>query len=253
MRALRRALGRLDVDRKIRLLRGDFHSRGTPILNDTGERNRLSLACRPGNWVVQVDSDEVLVNPGEFRRWLGRRPGGVDVSARWEVVFKVVGKTALVVDYRRAYIQVATMRRGGYVSARETNERRVVSPLVMLHYSWGRTAADVRRKMRNWSHSPDFDHAKFFRLWSAVTPRNYRRFRDFHFLHGPHYPRLRAVSLPALRRAGAGGSAALERVLGRRLPGPLSWFAADCRFGASYAKRVLLESLGLRRARRQVR
>jgi len=247
MAELGRGLRRIDMDRKIRLLRGDFHSHGAPMRNDTWERNWLSRKCRPGNWVVQIDSDEVLVNPREFREWLVRRTGGQTVNGRWELVFKVIGGTALVVDYRKSYIQVATMRRGGYVSARETTERRVVSPLVLLHYSLGRTAADLKQKLYNWSHSPDFDLPAYLKLWKSVTLRNYGRFRNFHFLYGPHYPRLRAVSLAGLRRAERGGVSELRRVLGYRLPGRFTWRLWDLRFALSFLKRKLLKALGLRR------
>ncbi|HTB33696.1 MAG TPA: hypothetical protein VK842_02425, partial [bacterium] len=69
--AFRRALKKVDPQGKVRVLEGDFHSQDDPSANETHERNVLSLACRKGSWVLQIDADEWMVNPLEFKRWLG--------------------------------------------------------------------------------------------------------------------------------------------------------------------------------------
>ncbi|HTB23506.1 MAG TPA: hypothetical protein VK914_12470 [bacterium] len=189
----RRRLKAADPDGKITLVEGDFHSRGSAPANDTHERNALSLACKPGNWVVQIDSDELLQNPQEFRAWLLKRWRSWRVLGRWIVVFKRFGEDYLVVDKDSAWISLATRRRGRYTGCRDTKEMKRHSPLRMLHFSWGRDEAELKQKLESWTHARDFDTAKFFDFWKSVDLDNYRSFRDFHPLDGPDWPSLRLI------------------------------------------------------------
>lgn len=189
----RRRLKASDPQGKISLVEGDFHSQGSAHANDTFERNALSLRCRPGRWVVQVDSDELLRNPDEFRAWLLRRRGFWLVQARRTVVFKRFGDDYLVVDKDRARISLATRRRGRYTGCRDTREFKRRSPLSLLHFSWGRDEGELRQKLESWTHARDFDTAKFLDFWKSVDLDNYGRFRDLHPIDGPHWPSLRLV------------------------------------------------------------
>ena len=180
MREVADFVGGIDRAGKIRIVEDDFHSQPTPMDNDTHERNVLSLACRPGNWVVQIDADETLVDPAAFGEWMPTAPQDAQIKARWISVFKVFGDTALVIDPAKETAPVATLRRGEYTLARCTVDRPVLSPLLLLHYAWGRTREELKFKLHNWSHSKDFDVDAYFRLWDSVTMENYRQFKDFH-------------------------------------------------------------------------
>jgi hypothetical protein len=190
---LRKGLAAVDPDKKIVLVEGDFHCLDTATANDTQERNTLSLACKPGHWVVQIDSDELLQNPLEFRDWLLRRRWPWLVLGRWTVVFKRFGDDYLVVDKHDAWISVATARQGIYTGCRDTKERKRRSPLHMLHFSWGRGEGELLQKLESWTHARDFDTGKFFEFWKSVTLENYKSFRDFHPLDGPDWPALRLI------------------------------------------------------------
>jgi len=197
MDAVRSFVAQIDKDRKIRIVEGDFHSADDPMANDSLERSELSLQARSGNWVVQIDADEVVLNGAEFKSWLLQyEPRENNAFARWISVFKVFDQQALLVDPPREVVPVATMLRGRYVAARATGQKGVLSPLQLLHFSWGRSAVQLRQKLDNWGHVRDFDVGRFFDFWQSITLENYAGARDFHPLHGPKWQSLKLAQLP---------------------------------------------------------
>jgi hypothetical protein len=56
--------------------------------NDTWERNLLSKRAKPGNWIIQIDSDEYLLNAAEFADWMRTAPENHCIRASWITVFK---------------------------------------------------------------------------------------------------------------------------------------------------------------------
>jgi predicted DNA-binding WGR domain protein len=193
------ALKRRDPLKKIRVIEGDFHALPAPMLNETAERNTLAAACRPGNWVLQIDADEIMMNPADFAAWLRGYRWKRQVLAHWISVFKVVGSTALVIDTDSHWIPVGT-RHPRYIEARNTREWAVKSPLDLLHFSWGRSDAQLQAKLKHWGHSQDFDTAALLKLWRRVNLRNYAEFKNFHPLDGPLWPALKTVPLKGLLR-----------------------------------------------------
>lgn len=191
----KRGLKAVDPQGKIKLVEGNFHSQGSAPDNDTFERNELSKHCTRGNWIVQIDSDELLQNPHEFRAWMLKRRGPWLVLGRWTVVFKTFGDDYLVVDKHEDdfWISLATRRQGMYTGCRDTKEFTRQSPLHMLHFSWGRTAEELKQKLESWTHANDFDTAKWFKFWQGVTLDNYKEFKDFHPIYGPDCPALRLI------------------------------------------------------------
>ncbi len=198
MEEVRAFIAKIDVAGKIRIVEGNFHAHDHPMANDTGERNFLSEQCRPGHWIVQIDADETLLGGGgavEFRRWLLQSNPEGCVSARWISIFKLFERHALVIDPPLETTPIATRLRGQYQMARWTNEPVVLSPLQLLHLSWGRTPEELREKLRNWSHSRDFDVEAFFAMWEAVTLENYQALRDFHPIDRVSWPRLGVMAV----------------------------------------------------------
>ena len=160
--------------------------------NEVAERNALSFETREQNWIVSIDSDELLLKPRKFFRFLRRHPWTEEVciEARWISAFKDVGKSLLVVaagaDGTLERFPIATRHRGAFVTGRRTGARSVLSPGVALHYSWARREDEVLQKLENWSHSRDFDVHKYFEFWRSVGADNYQEVRDFH----PIWPKL---------------------------------------------------------------
>jgi len=186
----------IDRDRKIRIVERDFHCEDAPMKNETRERVLLSREAAPGNWVVQIDADEILMNGPQFREWLlASAPADHLVLARWITVFKAFGDQVLLIDPPGETVPVATMARGEYVMARFTGQPQALSPLQVLHFSWGRTPQEVRQKLDNWGHARDFDVQAFYDYWDAVTLDNYTQARDFHPLEPAGWASLKLATL----------------------------------------------------------
>jgi len=209
--AFRRAIKKADPQAKIRVLEGDFHSKADPSENETHERNALSLACRPGNWVLQIDADEWMLNPGEFKAWLGGLRVEREIMARWHTVYKVCGRQALVVDSDNEWICVGGGRRGAHWQRRETGSWRVRSPLRLLHLSFALSEAQLRRKLGSWSHAHQIDLEDTVRRWRSATVKNHKSYRDFHHLERTLWPRLKAVRLDRLEAWASEGLAAAPK------------------------------------------
>jgi hypothetical protein len=101
MDELHSQIKQIDIAHKLRLVEGNFHASQRPMDNDTNERSELSLQCSPGNWIVQIDCDETLMNAREFRDWLINCDPQKRVHALWFSVFKVYGDRALVIHPRQ--------------------------------------------------------------------------------------------------------------------------------------------------------
>jgi hypothetical protein len=186
----------IDTDKKIRILEGNFHAHEAPIDNDTSERRQLGAACRAGNWVVQIDADEILLNPLELVNYLNAIPHDVDAWGSWLPVYKIIGNKALIVVGFMEAAPVATRAPERYQFARVTDQTAVISPLNMLHLSWGRTEEELLQKLTNWGHSTDIDIEKTIGLWRATTLENYQQRRNFHPLHSRLWQALEVIDWP---------------------------------------------------------
>ena len=206
-------IARIDRRGIVRLIEDDFHSAPTPMANDFGERNKLSAHCRPGHWIIQIDSDEQAINARDFRPWLARADRACDVQARWITVFKAFGDKCLVANEPDGRVSVGTTIPGIYRYARATGQPKLASNLLLLHFSWGRTREELMQKLTNWSHSADFDTAKLLRMWDTVTLQNYQQFRDFHPLHPPLWSKLSLITLQADQQIGGAAPTEAKVVL----------------------------------------
>lgn len=172
-----------DPQRKIKVSMGNFHEFEEPLANETAERNLLSRFAT-GDWIVSIDSDEILVNPKEFRDWLEILPPEAcryQLSARLMTVFKTFpGDIALLPTPPYEAALVATQCRGAYFKARMTEQARMQSPLSILHYGWGRTREELVEKLKHWGHSKDHDWEEYLEFWDSITLDNYKETHDFH-------------------------------------------------------------------------
>jgi hypothetical protein len=134
---------KIDLDKKIKIIESDFFKFSEPIQNDTYERNFLSHYCKDGNWIISIDVDERMVNANEFKYWLQQLDFSTDIrnysiAAKWIQVFKIIeGQKILVNQYEPTI--VGTFKKDNFITARMTAQNNVMSPLILEHYSWGRT------------------------------------------------------------------------------------------------------------------
>ncbi len=194
------SIEQLDTHRKIRVIEENFHPHDHPMANDHFERKVLATHCKPGNWIIQIDADEYIVNPKEFAEWIKLVPDDVGITGRWVTVFKQIGVDYLLVEEPDAFIAIGTKCRDRYIESRRTDQVHVRSPMIMLHQAWGRSRADLEQKLRNWGHSRDFNIDHYLALWESVNLENYRQFRDFHPLCPQYWPSLEKVRLNALEK-----------------------------------------------------
>jgi hypothetical protein len=193
----------VDPERKIRIIEDNFHGLDKPMDNENNERNVLLSHCKPDNLIVQIDVDEYCINPQDFKTWVdqGMCISGYCAYAKWATVFKVIDDTALVIAPSVETVPLANPDRLPYTAARSTGQPGNLSPLWLLHYSWGRTLPELQEKLANWGHANDFDINAYIKFWMSVNLHNYKYMKDFHPLNGTSWPALKAVPLKFLEKA----------------------------------------------------
>jgi len=194
--AFKNFIAELDINHKIKVIKDNFHGQPSPLENDTLERNKLSAYCNPNNWIISIDSDEYILNPIEFRTWLSQYKSVNDFHAEWLTVFKIIDKKCLVVLEPLNSVPFGTKKRCSYVECRDTRSEYLKSNAKLLHYSWGRSRYDLELKLKNWSHSKDFDINRYLKFWDSVNLDNYKIFNNFHPLYGPLWHSLHVCELP---------------------------------------------------------
>jgi hypothetical protein len=185
-------IARADPDGKIQVVEGNFHRHAQPRHNEFQERLECTNTCAKGNWICSIDADEVIANPAEFRSWLIlKNPVEYNVYGYFMTVFKSFGDVALVCDPLES-MAIATMQPAEY---RATAQPAIPSPLLGMHYSWGRTPEELKQKLTNWGHANDFDTQAFFEFWDSITLDNYQEAKDFHPLDKRVWKSLKLVRL----------------------------------------------------------
>jgi len=172
----------IDIQNKIKVIQESFHKTDSPIANDTNKRNVITTYCS-GDIIIGIDSDEVLLNAKEFIEWLPNYNANYDISCHLLTVYKSFGEQLLIAMPEETTI-VGTVLRHQYRQARNTHHAGMISPLKLLHYSWGRTEEELNKKLHNFGHSNQFNVPKYFGMWQNTTLENYTSKRNFHPL-GP--------------------------------------------------------------------
>ena len=224
----------IDHDRKMRFHPGDFARLDrAPLVNDTAQRQwALEEAGKGTDWVLEIDSDEVLPDARRLVRRLTEEVPAEYRSVEWP----------MRPFFQRAagggYLEVATRRRGqlseypGCIAARpgvrltecrRTDERRwrfdipqgvltrwrerrapaqarIAPEEAILHFSWVRREEDLRVKLQSWGHSRELDVDAYVReVWRAA-PERWRELRNFHPVWPAVWPALRVGPLPEAAR-----------------------------------------------------
>lgn len=211
------ALRELDVDHKVMLLPGRYHHPGRhPLESETVQRQEaLSLAGRDMDWVLQLDSDEVLPSAEKllailasdaaaevdavewpmrvlFRRLRGDRylyvsnPSGrphTEYPGPIAVRPSVVLRHARTTDAATLRLSVdgddsLQLRRPP--AANETRAALLTSDDIIWHNSWARSSGAVWKKIGAWGHSEGLRTRKYFFVTWLPAPARWGRMRDFH-------------------------------------------------------------------------
>lgn len=220
----------VDVDRKVRLLAGSYYRPGsTPMENDTNQRQHaLEAAGERADWVVELDTDEVMPDASYFVERLVEIPPEYG-ACFWpmRVMFKQIAATRFLevaTRFRRPFAEypgpiacrpdvrltlarrteaplwVVAVRRNLWdrIRHRQSPAHQYIDPdKAVLHFSWARSEDEIRRKLRSWSHSHDFDTETYLKNTWLEAETEWRSYRDFHPIWPKVWPALRVVDLPA--------------------------------------------------------
>jgi len=193
----------VDPERKCVLAPGVFARLDHPPLdNDTHQRQAaLDQASEGADWVLQLDTDEVMLDPGIFFDMLARADeagaGGLDFPARWLYTRAAAGR---YLEASRRFWQVAASYPGPLAvragtrlrharqadaelyrvdfRSRNTDPWRardapvhatISEQQAVLHFSWVRDSAVIRRKF-SWSgHTKAMRPPRVYRRWEWRT------------------------------------------------------------------------------------
>jgi hypothetical protein len=216
----------LDTRGIVREVRGEWTCRDDPMAADTMQRQAAIDAMPDVDWVLQIDTDEILPDFGALQEVLDAAEArGID-AVEWpmRVLFRrlrdgrylevtaesgraryeypgpiAVRPTVTLADARRT--------RGPFlrpIVEGDTESTQVVRPpdegeirlpglqptRAILHNSWAREPTEVRRKITSWGHNQSLrSWLYYWRVW-LPAPLRWRRLRDFHPLMPKLWPRL---------------------------------------------------------------
>lgn len=198
-------LQKIDIKDKIKVVEHNFHRSSVPIENDTHERNFLKEQCA-NDWVFSFDADEILINAKHFFEDyfpIVESYNNIELMFTWFLVYKEFDDGYLVIaDENRNNIfkkdvQGFSARKNlhTYTYCRWTNaEKKVLTPLAILHYSFCRPQKDLRTKINNFGHSIESKKNPFYEIQKQVNLTNYKNLINFKTSNmGPQWPTLKFV------------------------------------------------------------
>jgi hypothetical protein len=195
------------ISNKIRFIEDIFYIPGLgPMENDVRERNFLSSHIENADWILSIDADELLINPGDLHDYLRHlAEPDVCVLGSWITVYKELADGYLVIGNERDQVDlgdvpIVTDKPEVFVNARWTKQKYMMSPALLLHFSWARSEAELRKKLINWSHADDFTAQHHLELWLNANERTYKTYRNFHPVTPEAWPRLVFIPKDKLRR-----------------------------------------------------
>lgn len=181
-------LTNFDVDNKIEIYRDNFYiPELTTIQNDTRERHLLSLKMGIGNWLVQVDADEIFIDFKQFVSTLRQYDSYLDNPKSKPIqiagflinIYKYLEEGLLYVD-EPTKVMLAT-NYPNYKNARNNKERVIYTNNVLLHECLSRSEEDLKFKLKNWGHSHQINDA-FFDKWKRANKDNYQELKNVFYL-----------------------------------------------------------------------
>jgi len=181
-------LDALDVDKKITIYKDNFYMPElNPIDNDTRERTMLGEKMGIGNWLIQIDADEVFIDFERFVQHLRKydhlleqpHKNKVQFSGFLINIYKYLDSGLLYVNEATKFM-VAT-NYPNYKRARNTKERVIYIPHYALHETLARDEKQLEFKLSNWGHRHEIN-AEFFDKWKVADEHNYKELRDLFYL-----------------------------------------------------------------------
>ncbi len=186
----------IDVDNKVVIYEDDFY---VPTLNaienDTRERHMLGLKMGIGNWLVQVDSDEIFIDFEKFVKKLRKYDSyltnpekhPIQVAGFHVNVYKYLDQGMLYVEKPSKFLLATNYP--NYKYAKNTKERIIYDDAYVLHEGLARTEEELRMKLANWGHKHEIN-ATFLDKWLMANKDNYHTIKDVFYLDADTWPEL---------------------------------------------------------------
>ncbi len=181
-------LSNFDKHNKIEIYKDNFFvPELNAIQNDTRERHMLSIKMGIGNWLVQVDSDEIFIDFTQFVKTLRQHDHFLDNPKKNPVqiagflinIYKYLEDGMLYVD-EPTKVMLAT-NYPNYKYARNSKERVIYTNNVLLHECLSRDEASLKFKLDNWGHSHELND-QFFPKWQKADKNNYKELKNLFYL-----------------------------------------------------------------------
>lgn len=192
-----------DSEGKVEFVAGDYGIAADPMANDTNQRREALASAEKGcDWVLQIDTDEVVPRPAPLVEALERasRAGAEVVRFPNRVIRQHVAGSEFLEECTRLWLPTGgtlplavrpgvvphraresagrSFRVGLHrhrVDARPGRRPQMAIALrdSVIHLSWVRSAEGLQEKFTAWSHSRDRDWEQIFRRWqwAAQHPR----------------------------------------------------------------------------------
>ncbi len=181
-------LEEFDDQNKIEIYRDDFYiPQLNAIQNDTRERHLLSMKMGIGNWLIQVDADEMFIDFPNFVKTLrthdkflkNPQKNPIQIAGFLINIYKYLDEGLLYVD-EPTKVMLAT-NYPNYKYARNTKERVIYTNNILLHESLSRSEEELSFKLENWGHSHEIN-SEFLQKWKKADAQNYKSLKNLFYL-----------------------------------------------------------------------
>lgn len=178
----------IDNENKIVFYKDNFYVPTlTGIQMDTRERYMLGLKMGIGNWLIQIDSDEIFIDFKSFVTQLRKYDSYLDNPEKNRIliagfhinIYKYLDDAMLYVDDATKFY-VAT-NYPNYKYAKNTKERIIYLDAYVLHEGLSRSEKELEYKLNNWSHREDVNPT-FLDKWKKANKDNYKEIKDVFYL-----------------------------------------------------------------------
>ena len=182
-------LKEFDVKNKVVIYEDDFYvPEISGMQNDTRERYMLALKMGIGNWLIQVDSDEIFIDFEKFVKRIRKYDSYLKNPSKHPIqfagfhinVYKYLEDGLLYVN-KPTKLLLAT-NYPNYKYAKNTKERIIYDEDFILHEGLARTEEELVLKLKNWSHREDVN-PNFLEKWKRANKDNYQEIKDVFYLN----------------------------------------------------------------------
>lgn len=177
-----------DTDKKIKIYRNNFYIPELSTLqNDTRERYLLAKEMGIGNWLIQVDADEIFIDFKAFVNTLKKNNSYLNNPVKTPIqiagflinIYKYLDNGILYVN-EPTKVMLAT-NYPNYKRARNTKQRIIYTNNILLHECLSRTEKELKFKLENWGHSHEIN-SEFLPKWKKANETNYKELKNLFYL-----------------------------------------------------------------------